>query len=766
MMRLILTFVVVFGWAAAVSAAAPAPLTTLRAIHTLTNAEADHGLPVAFEATVTYYNSGLYTLFVQDDGAGIYVRPPQNAKLVPGDHIFIQGKTHGSFRPIVSSDSISVLRHGDPPKPAPATFGELIRGEDDCMLVTVRGIIHAIDRNPNSYFFDSNPNSDYDSDVMQVLTNGGYIVAIADHFTPVELEGLLDAEVEITGVAGGLFDGKYQMHGVQISVSSPANVKILKHTSTSFWSLPITPMDQVVSGYQVTDRTQRVRVHGTVTYYQPGSSVVLQDGNKSLWIATQTQDLLRIGDVVDAGGFPAPESGFLTLTRGEIHDTHTHAPIAPLPTTFQELAASRHVFDLVSVEGQVISSARGATQDEYDLSANGQLFSAIYRHPPGTGAPLPMKEIPAGSRVRVAGICFTEDSNPYAVQVAFDILLRSFDDITVVERPSLLTVHNLIIVIGLLLAAVFAVSARGWAIEYRVRRQTTALALIEQRRSSILEDINGSSPLAEVVEEITELVSFKLRGAPCWCQIADGAQLGNCPPKLSGLRIIKYEIPAHTGPALGDLFAAFDPGARPSPNESEALSMAVALTALAIETRRLYSDLRHRSEFDLLTDIHNRFSLDKNLDRQIEEAREHAGIFGLIYIDLDKFKQVNDVHGHQFGDLYLLQVAKRMKHQLRNVDMLARLGGDEFAILLPQVRNRAKVEEIAQRLERCFEEPFTIEGQTLHGAASIGIALYPEDGTTKDVLLSAADTAMYVAKNRKRQITEMISSPTNRQHRS
>ena len=82
MKRLILAFAVVFGLAAAVSAAAPAPLTTLRAIHALTNAEADHGLPVAFEATVTYYNSGLYTLFVQDDGAGIYVRPPQNAKLV------------------------------------------------------------------------------------------------------------------------------------------------------------------------------------------------------------------------------------------------------------------------------------------------------------------------------------------------------------------------------------------------------------------------------------------------------------------------------------------------------------------------------------------------------------------------------------------------------------------------------------------------------------------------------------------------------------
>jgi diguanylate cyclase (GGDEF)-like protein len=88
-----------------------------------------------------------------------------------------------------------------------------------------------------------------------------------------------------------------------------------------------------------------------------------------------------------------------------------------------------------------------------------------------------------------------------------------------------------------------------------------------------------------------------------------------------------------------------------------------------------------------------------------------------------------------------------MKRQLRGVDMLARLGGDEFAVLLPQVRNRARIEEIAQRLDRSFEEPFLIEGQTLHGSASLGIAVYPEDGATRDDLLSAADGAMYARKN-------------------
>jgi diguanylate cyclase (GGDEF)-like protein len=112
---------------------------------------------------------------------------------------------------------------------------------------------------------------------------------------------------------------------------------------------------------------------------------------------------------------------------------------------------------------------------------------------------------------------------------------------------------------------------------------------------------------------------------------------------------------------------------------------------------------------------------------------------------------VNDSYGHQVGDQYLQQVALRLKRQLRPQDRLARLGGDEFAALVPMVRNRAEVEEIAQRLEHCFNEPFALEGLVLTGSASLGVALYPEDGATKDDILNVADAAMYTAKNVMRQ---------------
>jgi diguanylate cyclase (GGDEF)-like protein len=218
------------------------------------------------------------------------------------------------------------------------------------------------------------------------------------------------------------------------------------------------------------------------------------------------------------------------------------------------------------------------------------------------------------------------------------------------------------------------------------------------------------------------------------------------------LRIVCEPIPARAGGPLGTIFAAFGTRTKPAAAEAEALAVGARLATLAVETRLLYSDLLHRSEFDLLTDLHNRFSFDKHLEVEIGRARQQAGIFGLIYVDLDEFKQVNDLYGHHLGDLYLREVSQRMKRQLRPGDLLGRLGGDEFAALIGPISNRAEIAEIAHRLEHCFDEPFILDGTLRHGSASLGISLYPEDGATKDDLLNAADAQMYAAKDRHRQI--------------
>jgi diguanylate cyclase (GGDEF)-like protein len=400
------------------------------------------------------------------------------------------------------------------------------------------------------------------------------------------------------------------------------------------------------------------------------------------------------------------------------------------------------------VEGQVVTEVRQATQDEYVLNSDGHLLSAIIRHP-GTASTVPlnpMREIPVGARIRVTGICMLTDANPFNGEVPFDILMRSVDDIVVVARPPWLNVRHLMLIVGLLLGVLTATGARSWALERRMRQKTAALAYLEHRRSSILEDINNSRPLSQILENITEVVSFRLHGAACWCEIANGASLGMRPPKITSQRIIQQEIPGRSGTVLGTIFAAIHRLNKACAEESEALILGTGLATLAIETSRLYFDLVHRSEFDLLTDVQNRFAMEKTLSAIIQAARETAGIFGLIYIDLNEFKQVNDLHGHLVGDQYLQEVSRRMKRQLRPSDVLARLGGDEFAVLVSEVRNRTEVEEITSRLESCFHEPFIGDGYILHGSASFGIALYPEDADSADSLLRSADAAMYAVK--------------------
>ncbi|HEY1160745.1 MAG TPA: GGDEF domain-containing protein [Terracidiphilus sp.] len=762
----------ILGWASVAWAAAPVPLTTLPAIHALSNEQASHAFPVAFEATVTYFRSYEKTMFVQDGDVAIFVQATTDAKLVPGDRILIKGTTHESFRPFVLSNDITLLRHGALPKSIPASYDELIRAQRDCLLVSVRARVRAADLVMSS---------DVRSTSLQMLTDGGTIDAVVDSDNSDPLKDLLDADVEVTGAASGRFDGKMQQTGILIHVTSLADVKVLKRAAASPLSLPVTPMDQILTGYHVQILSQRIRVHGSITYYQPGSAIVLQNGTKSLWIQTHTIAPMYIGDLADATGFPGLHDGFLTLTNGAIHDSRMQAPITPQPATWRQLVLSGNVFDLVSIEGQVVTEVREAAQDEYVLVSDGQMFSAIFRHPPPAslvaGPPPPMRQIPLGSRIRVTGICMLDDSNPFNAQVPFTILMRSFDDIAIVAEPSWLNIRNLIRAVSVLLLVMIAAVFWGVTLNRKVRRQTAALsarieaeaalerhlAQLEKRRSRILEDINGSRPLAEILEQVTDLASFRLHGAPCWCEIAAGARLGNYPPAPESFRIVREQIHARAGLPLGTLFAAFDPAAQPSATECDALIVGARLATLAIETRRLYSDLLHRSEYDLLTDIHNRFSLDKQLDAQIDVARLDAGVFGLIYIDLDEFKLVNDLYGHQIGDLYLQEVALRMKRQLRSHDLLARLGGDEFAALVPIVRNRADVEEIALRLEHCFDDPLAVEGYILHGSASVGIALYPEDGATKDSLLSAADAAMYVAKHTKRQIPTEPAGRRNRE---
>ena len=197
----------------------------------------------------------------------------------------------------------------------------------------------------------------------------------------------------------------------------------------------------------------------------------------------------------------------------------------------------------------------------------------------------------------------------------------------------------------------------------------------------------------------------------------------------------------------------------------DGLHVAVAVTALPMvikgsiagvyciakdvtERRRTAAALEHQALHDALTGLPNRTLLNDRLERVIIAHQRSERGLALLVMDLDHFKDVNDTLGHQTGDELLRQVAARLQTTLRTSDTIARLGGDEFAILLPSVRVQGGV-GVAQKVLKALEQPFTVDGQELTIAASLGIAACPDHGVDPETLLRRADVAMYVAKRNK-----------------
>ena len=168
------------------------------------------------------------------------------------------------------------------------------------------------------------------------------------------------------------------------------------------------------------------------------------------------------------------------------------------------------------------------------------------------------------------------------------------------------------------------------------------------------------------------------------------------------------------------------------------------------EVRRQYrrgqEQVQHLAYYDPLTDLPNRTLFTDRLQQAVLVGRRDQQRFALMAMDLDRFKEINDTHGHLAGDQVLQQVATRLKTCLRESDTLARMSGDEFAILLPPASHLDGVTVMARRILAAFSEPFQFDDHNLKIGASLGIALFPAHSNSTDILMRAADAAMYAAK--------------------
>jgi diguanylate cyclase (GGDEF)-like protein len=738
------------------------PLTKAGQVHDLPAELAAKQLPVHLIATVTYYEPAESTLFVADSSGAVYVRTTHPYPIHRGDLVKVDGVTGKSFRTIVAADPhIHVIGKGSftPEKIRTyRSYWELMAGKWDCQYVSMNGIVRAA-------LFEKH----FDGDVLEleVLMPGGIVQAYVQDSRGIDVSKLVDAEVELSGVVGGDFNAQWQLMRSVIYAADASDLHILREPKMHPSSLPLTDIDHVMQTYSVNDRSQRVRVRGTVTYYRPGYAVVVQQDGRSLYAATRQVDRIPLGAIVDLVGFAEGGGYGPTLGQAEIFPTGQYKVIQPTPVTYTQALGGAYSDILVSARGKLISQMHTDSSDTLLLMVDNHPVTVVLMAATGIER-LPI--LPTGAVISVSGICRVTPvavwGSPGITPMLFRIDMRSKDDLRVLSSPSWWTVGHLLFMVGVLVGLSSLIAAWAVVLRRRVAHQTATIErsmCLERARSHVLEEINSETPLQQILEGIRNTVETLAPGLQCCCSIKDpsGEEIApatvSCDDEPPAPVIFEAPLTDSKGRQIGT-FSATATALRPlSEYETEVLTVGTGLANLAVNQRRMYQELNYTSTHDQLTSLPNRRLCDLNLEVALEQAARTGMRVGVAYIDVDRFKQVNDQHGHKIGDLYLQQIAARLMSRVRNTDKLARIGGDEFLLIATAVHSIEDVEAYRRRLEGCFEHSFILDGSRVLGSASIGIAVYPDHGANAEELKRHADIDMYSAKHRRRADQEYRS---------
>ncbi len=179
------------------------------------------------------------------------------------------------------------------------------------------------------------------------------------------------------------------------------------------------------------------------------------------------------------------------------------------------------------------------------------------------------------------------------------------------------------------------------------------------------------------------------------------------------------------------------------------------------ERKQIEDRMRHMAHHDALTDLPNRTLLHDRLSQALALAERHGHRVAVLFVDLDRFKTINDNLGHATGDRLIIDVASRLRAAVRAEDTVARLGGDEFVVIMPKVTDVGEARTVAEKLMLSVAPSFSVEGHDLHVAVSIGVCVFPDDGRDVETLMRNADTAMYQAKAQGRNRVQFFAQNMN-----
>jgi diguanylate cyclase (GGDEF)-like protein len=724
----------------------------------ITKAGQAHDLPANFApetrlrltGTITYYDPFDGIMFLQDSSGGVYVNTDKPYPVHAGDLVALNGFPSASYRTEVANDpEIRVIDRGNHFAAPELAYRDLVDARGDCELVSIRGTVRAAD-------FEQHPSANTPSIHMDVAMADGEVQVYVHPPSGFHPESLLDAVVEVTGVAGGAFDAKNQLTGIVLYAADIASIQVLQKPDVSARQLPLTSIDNVFQSLRITDTSRPVRVRGAITYYKKSDAAVLEKDGKSIYVQTRSTADLSVGDIVDAIGFASDREYAPSLREASLVRTGTREQIVPRLVSYAEASSGRYSDNLVSISGVLVSQLRDGDSYTVVIDVDGHLVSG---HLEQQGE---IEDYQLGSRLQLSGICRIVPSGLWRAAYLSHIEMRSVADVQLVSKPSWYTVQHLLELLGALIVIAMAIAVRAAFLKRRVVNQTAWISrsmIVARERSRILELISSNRSLDELLTEICKSTMELLPGAECSYllqpenELLEGEVAAPQPVAKKGT-LFEVLLPDASGQVHGKIVVISTSMHCPVSDREEIYELVSELAALAMRQSMLYRGLVHHSNHDPLTGLPNRRLCENHLASALKEAEDEDGQMAVIYIDINRFKFVNDKYGHKTGDLYLQQISARLKSQIRSIDMLARVGGDEFVVIAPFAEGIDRSYALTARLKACFDQPFDLDGISIEGSASFGFARYPEHGATTEELTRHADHEMYISKHREAHASE------------
>ena len=780
--------------------------TTARAVHRLSADQAAREYPVRLRGVVTYSDSFNGTLFIQDRTDGIFVSLDDSraSLLRTGDEIEVTGVTApGSFAPSVTKAHFKILGRIRLPVPARDDLESVFEGLRDCRWIELAGIIQSVARGSR--------------DTVAQVVSGTHRFQ-ARILAPVkELAGFVNAEVSLRGVAGALFNDRRQMLGVVVYVPGLEYIGVRRAAPADPFDLPLRPASTLLEFSSGTAPGHRVRVQGVVTASEPLGPTVLWDATGAVLVKSHDEARLKPGDVAEAAGFPESGPYSPVLTDALIRRIGSGPPPVPRIVAASQLLEGHYDGELVRVDGTVMDRTPLPDRVRLLLKSGNAEFTAVLPGRgvsqavrPGTVVRLTgicvlqVDDSREAVSPRFFDIRMRTPADLTVVKqpswLTFERLLPIFLITLAVAGASLNWAARLRRRLNTQANALLQKTAqleKEHLQTTRALRRAREAEVMEQAHKRVLELVARDEDLGSVMARLAEAVEEHCLGVTCSIQLRlpGGSRLSASPglssdwqqmlskidieefckagvhPLQDLTRTPEWAVFAEThghgrfhrlclapierdSRTIGAVIAFLGGEIVLRRAERDFLFSASQLAALALERRALYDRLSYQARHDELTGLENRAALLARLSAGIASAAANGGLLGVIYIDLDNFKNTNDTYGHAAGDAVLREVARRMRGGIRRRDALARLGGDEFVAVLPSLGQAADAHRIAEQLATSLSRPVAFCGEMLETGASVGVSIYPADGEDAETLLRAADVRMYHDKVCRRVPTE------------